>query len=111
LNRAAPLAASFKAQAAMMADRLTNKRGRQTWHGLIHYGSNRNAARLLRPPAIVPNVGAIHPRNRPAFDTACGALQCVVCNIDSENYLVTLDAISHVMVHGTIPLSLWCHLQ
>jgi hypothetical protein len=64
---------------------------------------DRNAARLLRPPAIVPNVGAIYPRNRPAIDTAGGALQCVVWNIDVENYLVTFDAISHVMVHGAIP--------
>jgi hypothetical protein len=65
-----------------------------------------NAARLLRPPAIVPNVGAIYPRNRPAIDTAGGALQCVVWNIDIENSLVTFDAIINVTVHGTVPLSL-----
>jgi hypothetical protein len=59
------------------------------------------ATRLLRPPAIVPNVGAIYPRNRPAIDIA--ALQRVVWNIDIENCLITFDAISHVMVHGTIP--------
>jgi len=62
-----------------------------------------NAARLLRPPAIVPDVGAIYPRNRPALDTAGGAFQCVVWNIDVENFLVAFDAISHVTVHGTIP--------
>jgi hypothetical protein len=64
---------------------------------------DRNAARLLRPPAIVPNVGAIYPRDRPTIDTARGALQCVVWNVDVENYLVTFGAISHVMVHGAIP--------
>jgi hypothetical protein len=72
---------------------------------------DRNAARLLRPPAIVPNVGAIYPRNRLALKAARGALQCVVWNIDIENYLVTFDAISNVIVHGTIPLSLRRHLQ
>jgi hypothetical protein len=64
---------------------------------------DRNAAKLLRPPAIVPNVGAIYPRNRPALETARRALQYVVWNIDVENCLVTFDAIGHVMVHGTIP--------
>jgi hypothetical protein len=48
-------------------------------------------------------VGAIYPRNRPAIDIARGALQRVVWNIDIENCLITFDAISHVMVHGTIP--------
>jgi hypothetical protein len=57
----------------------------------------------LRPPAIVPNLGAIYPRNRPAVDTACSALQRVIWNIDIENYLVTFDAISNVSVHGTVP--------
>jgi hypothetical protein len=62
--------------------------------------------RLLRPPTIVPNVGAIYPRNRPALDAARGALQCVVWNIDIENSLVTFDAIINVTIHGTVPLSL-----
>ncbi len=80
-----------------------NKRGRETWRGLfIHYGSDRKGARLLRPPAIVPNVGAIYPRNRPALDAARGALQCVVWNIDIENSLVTFDAIINVTIHGTV---------
>ncbi|HET8920162.1 MAG TPA: hypothetical protein VFN27_10845 [Xanthobacteraceae bacterium] len=48
-------------------------------------------------------MGAIYPRNRPAIGTARGALQYVIWNIDVENYLVTFDAISHVMVHGAIP--------
>jgi hypothetical protein len=65
--------------------------------------NDRKAARLLRPPAIVPNLGAIYPRNRPAVDTACSALQRVIWNIDIENYLVTFDAISNVSVHGTVP--------
>lgn len=64
-------------------------------------------ARLLRPPAIVPNVGAIYPRNRPALGAARGAFQSVVWNIDIENSLVTFDAIINVTVHGTVPLSLW----
>jgi hypothetical protein len=97
-----------------MADRLRNKRGRETWRGLfIHFSakSDRNAARLLRPPAIVPNLGAIYPRDRLALDTASGALQCVVWNIDIENYLVPFTAIGHIIVHGNHPLSLWCHLE
>ena len=49
--------------------------------------------RLLRPPAIVRNVGAIYPRNRLGLDAARGALQCVVWNIDIENSLVTFNAI------------------
>ena len=76
----------------------------QTWHDLfIRYGSDGNAARLLRPSAIVPNLGTIYPRNCPALGTARGALQCVVRNIDGENYLVTFDAISHVRIHETNP--------
>ena len=52
-------------------------------------------------------MGAIYPRNRPAFDAARGALQRVVWNIDIENSLVTFDAIINVTVHGSVPLSLW----
>ena len=62
--------------------------------------------RLLRPPAIVRNVGAIYPRNRLGLYAARGALQCVVWNIDIENSLVTFDAIINVTVHGSVPLSL-----
>ena len=65
--------------------------------------SNPKRPRLLRPPAIVPNVSAIIPRNRLALDSACCALQRVVRNIGIENCLVTFDAIDNVSVHGTIP--------
>ena len=65
--------------------------------------SNRKQARLLRPPAIVPNVSAIIPRNRLALDSACCALQRIVWNIGIENCHVTFDAINNVSVHGTIP--------
>jgi hypothetical protein len=81
-----------------MAERLQkHKRPRnpaRPLHFVTAAKPDRNAARLLRPPAIVPNVGAIYPRDRPAIDTARDALQCVVWNIDVENYLVTFDAIS-----------------
>jgi hypothetical protein len=46
-------------------------------------------------------VGAIYPRNRPALDAACGALQRVIWNVDIENYLVAFDAMSNVILHGT----------
>ena len=58
---------------------------------------------LLRPPAIVPNMGAIHPRNRLSLDTARGTLQCFIWNIEIENYLVVFNANNNVSVHGTIP--------
>jgi hypothetical protein len=93
-----------------MAERLRNKRGRETWHGLFIIMAakpGRSSASLLRPTAIVPNVGAIYPRDRPTLDAARGALQCLVWNIDIENSLVAFDAISNLIVHGTIPLSLW----
>jgi hypothetical protein len=87
-----------------MADRLRNKQAAKLGHGFFIYcGGDRREARLLWPPAIVPNMGAIYPRNRPAFDAACGALQRVIWSIDIKNYLVTFDAISNVSVHGTIP--------
>ena len=57
----------------------------------------------MRPPAIVPNVSAIIPRNRLALDGACCALQRVVWNIGIENCHVTFDAINNVSFHGTIP--------
>jgi hypothetical protein len=41
-----------------------------------------------------------------ALESARGTLERVVCDVDTENYLVALDAIGHVMVHGTSPLSL-----
>ncbi len=84
-----------------------NKRGRETRHGLFIHLAAIEGGRLLRPPAIVPNVSAIYPRNRPALDAARGALECVVWNIDIENSLVTFDAIINVTIHGTVPLSLW----
>jgi len=65
--------------------------------------SNPKRPRLLRPPAIVPNVSAIIPRNRLALDSACCALQRIVWNIGIENCHVTFDAINNVSVHGTIP--------
>jgi hypothetical protein len=60
------------------------------------------AALLLRPPAIVPDVGAIGPRDRLALDTPGGSLQRVVWNFEIENYFVAFDAVSNVPVHGTI---------
>jgi hypothetical protein len=48
-------------------------------------------------------LGAIDPGNRLAVDSARGALQCLVWNIDIKNYLVAFDAISNVTAHGTIP--------
>ena len=66
--------------------------------------SDQNVAGLLRPAAIVPNVGAIYPRNGLALDATRGALQRVVWNVDIENYLVTFDAIGHIIDHGSLPL-------
>jgi hypothetical protein len=48
-------------------------------------------------------VGAIRPRNCLALNTAGGAFQCVIWNIDIENFLFTFDAISNVRIHATIP--------
>jgi hypothetical protein len=67
----------------------------------------------LRPAAVVPNVGAIHPGKRLTLATGSGALQRVVRNVETKNYLVAFDAISdaisNVSVHGTIPINLWRH--
>jgi hypothetical protein len=90
----------------MRAEELQNKEARNR-HGLfILYfwqAPDRNAARLLRPPAIVPNVGAIYPRNRLTIDTARDTLQCLVWDIEMKNYLVAFGAINNVTAHGTIP--------
>jgi hypothetical protein len=48
-------------------------------------------------------MGAIRPSNRLALNTASGAFQRVIWNIDIENFLVTFDATSNVRIHGTIP--------
>ena len=63
----------------------------------------------MRPAAVVPNVGAIHPCNRLASGIGSGALQRDIWNIEIENDLVAFDAIDNVSVHGTIPINLWCH--
>jgi hypothetical protein len=48
-------------------------------------------------------MGAIRPRNRLALNTASGAFQRVIWNIDIENFLVTFDAISNIRIHGATP--------
>src|SRR5215469_15837024 len=60
--------------------------------------SNPKQARLLRPPAIVPNVSAIIPRNHLARDIVYYEFQRGVWNIGVENCLITFDAISSVSV-------------
>ncbi len=65
--------------------------------------SEQDRSKLLRPTAIVPNVGTICPRDRLARDETAGALQHVIWNIRAKNYFVAFVAIRNVPLHGTIP--------
>src|SRR5215472_16777033 len=92
----------------LRAERFESGRGRDPAASSIvlavsRQAPNRDVARLLRPPAIVPDVGAIYPRHRPPVDNARGAFQRFVWKIDVENNVVAFDAISKVAGHGTIP--------
>jgi hypothetical protein len=57
------------------------------------------SALLLRPTAIVPAVGAIHPSKRSRVASACRALQHIVRKVECENVLVELGLFDNILVH------------